>query len=259
MSTLANDRIVFIHVPKTGGTWATEAMRVAGVEFSKVGDDDHLTKGDLDIGDRFSFAFVREPMSWYWSVWKFHRECHRSHHWAKISDYVDLEFPEFLESMVKNHHAYLSIYYRLFVGPPDDEVSFVGQYERLRSDLAAALKLAGQQFDEAALRGEPARNFDDEVKLYGLALPPRSDPPECSDDLKAALFESEREVYDRFYGGDQSAQPVGPATATGRGQGISTEIRSQAPYPTSQDDPRPRGLVPHGRPRRWGLHSIGGL
>ena len=44
MTTLANDRMVFIHIPKTGGTWGTWAMQSAGVEFEKIGDTHHLMK-----------------------------------------------------------------------------------------------------------------------------------------------------------------------------------------------------------------------
>ena len=35
--TVIGKRFVFLHVPKTGGTWATEAMAAAGVEFTSAG------------------------------------------------------------------------------------------------------------------------------------------------------------------------------------------------------------------------------
>ena len=34
-------RFVFLHVPKTGGTWAIQAMQAAGIELEKVGEGDH--------------------------------------------------------------------------------------------------------------------------------------------------------------------------------------------------------------------------
>ena len=61
------------YIPKTGGTWGTWAMQSAGVEFEKIGDTHHLMKEEVEIGDRFAFAFVRDPFTWYASVWKYHR------------------------------------------------------------------------------------------------------------------------------------------------------------------------------------------
>jgi hypothetical protein len=46
-------------------------------------------------------------------------------------------------------------------------VSFVGRYPYLVDDLAAALILAGQPFDEARLRAFPPRNVGDERYLRG--------------------------------------------------------------------------------------------
>ena len=58
---------VFLHVPKTGGTWVKTAVKNAGIEFEEyiVDGDIH---GDLSYcphKDRFIFAFVREPLRLY--------------------------------------------------------------------------------------------------------------------------------------------------------------------------------------------------
>jgi len=210
MTTVANDRIVFIHIPKTGGTWASEAMEEAGIVLEKVGTGPHPARRELDIGDRFAFAFVREPVSWYRSVWMFHRRIPQSD-WPHLDEWIDLDFPDFLDRMAENNPGYLSTYYRLFVGPPDDEISFIGHHEQLADDLVTALHVAGQDFDEERLRSVPARNFENEETLYGSVLPPPNRSAlstDCPPDVKARLMESEREVYERFYSEKTAAADI---------------------------------------------------
>ena len=64
---------VFLHVPKTGGTWVKAAVANAGIDF-----EEHIVDGDIhgDLSycpfrDRFVFAFVREPLSLYQAYWRF--------------------------------------------------------------------------------------------------------------------------------------------------------------------------------------------
>ena len=63
-------KAVFLHVPKTGGSWVSEAARAVGVPF-----EEHFAHGDQH-GDlsycpyptRFKFAFVRHPLDLSWLV-----------------------------------------------------------------------------------------------------------------------------------------------------------------------------------------------
>ena len=208
MTAVANEKILFIHIPKTGGTWVSEAMEAAGVQVEPAADDHHPEKPELEIGDRFAFAFVREPLSWYRSIWKFHRRNPLTH-WTHIGESIDLDFPDFLEHMIESYPGYLGGYYRMFVGAPHDPIDFVGRHEHLSDDLVTALRLAGQEFDEDVLRAVPARNFDNEESLYGSLLPPpeRSGPEDLvSEDLKDRLKEAEYEVYERFYAADDAGR-----------------------------------------------------
>jgi hypothetical protein len=45
-----------------------------------------------------------------------------------------------------------------YVGPPENEIEFVGRFERLADDLVRALHFAGETFDERKLREGPPLN-----------------------------------------------------------------------------------------------------
>jgi hypothetical protein len=196
VTTSGNDRTVFIHVPKTGGGWVTDAMKAAGIQQDPIGAEHHLGKDQIDLRGRFAFAFVREPLSWYGSLWNFRRRLWREKEsdpsmvipQGEFSDETFArDFPDFVENVISTWPGYLSRYYEHYVGKAGDQVDFVGRYENLVDDLVRALEAGGEEFDEGILRNYPANN--------------RSGPlPSCSDELKQRVLHAERGAYERFYG-----------------------------------------------------------
>src|SRR5438876_10736250 len=78
MATVVTPRMSFMHVPKTGGNWATEALIAAGVPCHAIdvqradhyADHGHVWLADLDASsDTFKVAFVRHPLAWWRSFW----------------------------------------------------------------------------------------------------------------------------------------------------------------------------------------------
>src|SRR5439155_11120636 len=59
----------FLHIPKCGGTWVVRAMAAAGLPMQVIpAGCQHAiaaTEG------RFVFTFVRHPLTWYASFWKY--------------------------------------------------------------------------------------------------------------------------------------------------------------------------------------------
>jgi hypothetical protein len=191
MATCGNDKFLFIHVPKTGGMWVTEALQAAGVEvheeFGRTAE--HPLLSELDRRGRFTLAFVREPLSWYGSIWRFRNYFHL--HKASTEElpydrFIGLDFPDFVDNVAEHVPGFLSDHYELFVGPPGDEIEFIGRYENLEDDLVAAMRTAGQDFDEEALRSFPPINVT-------------GPQPECPQETKRRLMRSEAEAYERFY------------------------------------------------------------
>ena len=195
MSTSGNERLVFIHVPKTGGGWVSEAMAAAGIHQERLGFAHHIGKDEIALGGRFIFGFVREPLSWYGSAWTFRRRLWREKEadpqmevpGAEFPDeWFALDFPEFVEAVIDNRPGYLSWYYEHYLGAEDDPIDFIGRYENLADDLVNALRLAGQEFDEEALRSFPVINAS-------------GPPPPCPPEVEERLFDAERPAYERFY------------------------------------------------------------
>jgi hypothetical protein len=160
MASLYNDRMAFIHVPKTGGTWVTNALRAAGVEFTEVtGQRGHATWADMPP-DRFRFGFVREWRAWHMSYWvhkkrwedypepinAFDAAVRDSDDFESFMRLVDAEQPRFLDNL-----------YQSFLGPAG-AIEFVGSYENLADELERALGLAGVEYDREALRAQPRAN-----------------------------------------------------------------------------------------------------
>jgi hypothetical protein len=170
-------------------------MNAAGIRQERLGVEHHLGKDEIDLRGRFTFAFVREPLSWYGSLWTFRRRLWREKEadpsmLVPAGEFPDesfaRDFPDFIEEVVATWPGYLSRYYEHYVGKPRDEIDFVGHYENLVDDLVRALRAGGEEFDEGTLRDFPVVN--------------KSGPaPSCSAKVKQRLFHAEQDAYERFY------------------------------------------------------------
>lgn len=63
-----------------------------------------------------------------------------------------------MRNMLQRRPGFLSSHLKLYVGHDGKALDFVGKQERLADDLVHALRLAGEQFDEQALRATPYSN-----------------------------------------------------------------------------------------------------
>jgi hypothetical protein len=191
MAWFVTPRVRFLHVPKTGGSWATDAMCAAGVAATHPEPSPiHAALDDcLDYGDRFTFAFVRHPLGYWRSYWAYRVRTG----WDPASP-LDREagsqnFDEFIEGVIALAPGAASALFERFVGPAENEIGFVGRYEHLVEDVCLALRIGGESFDEQVLRAYPKVNTSDYGARGGLY--PSS--------LAARLAEVERSGIERFY------------------------------------------------------------
>jgi hypothetical protein len=191
MATLINERFRFLHLPKAGGSWATEAMSAAGVVAARP---PHVPfHGGLaqtqDFSDRFTFAFIRHPLEFWLSYWGYRMRTGWDRDNAIDVVAGSADFSEFVDAIVEQCAGMASEIYESFVGRSGEEIDFVGRYERLTDDLCTALRLAGEEFDEQRLRSHPPVNRTD-FSRYAACYTPES---------AARMAAAEGGAIERFY------------------------------------------------------------
>ncbi len=191
MPTLVTPRAFLLHVPKTGGSWATEAVAAAGADVHFPDTFPPHWHADLADGaafrDRFTIAFVRHPLDWWRSYWGYRMR----DGWTDlgIDDLAADDFNDYIARVLERAPGFASAMFERFVGPAEDPIDFIGRHEHLPDDLCRGLQLAGERFDERALRSHPRVNVND----YGR-YPARYEP-----ELAERLVEAERATVERFY------------------------------------------------------------
>jgi len=186
MASFYNDKLAFIHVPKTGGSWVMQALSAAGVPFKTMGEGaaSHVAWNDMPRRP-FTFGFVREPATWYRSYWSYVRKA------EEVSDNAldrlvveSRDFPEFVERVCSELRGSVSNMYDHYFGPPG-AIDFIGHYESLADDLLKALASAGQPVDAQAIRN---------CKPFNVS----TEKPELTPQLRASIADAERPAIERF-------------------------------------------------------------
>jgi hypothetical protein len=198
-------KLVFYHIPRTGGVFVKEAMRKSGIAYARCrrvpgSNQEWELKREHDIPDfvrpedkdgLLSFCFVRHPLEWYRSFW-----CYR-----KKNDYLDLKFPadrcwdddfnQFVANVLNEHpEGFVTKLYQFYIG--GDKIDFIGRQENLTDDLVRVLELAGETFDEEVIRKMKWHNIAAASKRYGRQA--------IFDEFtKSKVLALEKWVLDSFY------------------------------------------------------------
>lgn len=159
---IVNNDVLFLHVPRTGGSFITKLLRKRwGVtQLSSRNMPEYYGHALIGhFGDlqryRFTFAFVRHPVSWVESIWKFiqsrkypwrpfKKSLHgRWHPWDILLSYEADEFLDWIHNIIRNEPGLFTRMTEWFVGPPDSRlIDFIGRYDTLHADICTALTLA---------------------------------------------------------------------------------------------------------------------
>ena len=199
---LIKSKSLFLHIPKTGGTWVEETLKASGVkaEYAKAVDGvtwRHSLVSQYTENYDFIFAFVRHPLSWYESWWKMQTSLNWTewepevwHPQRVLGKCASNNFSEFIELCIEREPAYLSRMYEWYLGPPGYEfVNFVARYEHLADDLVRILRFLSEEFEEERLRSFPQANVS--LSPYG--------EPVWDEELKTRLLGLEAPAIRRFY------------------------------------------------------------
>lgn len=184
----------FLHIPKTGGSWVTAILNSQNLtsEYyghkhadydhnlfqNQLGIRHHLSKVVEHVNHRlrikkslvehapFRFCFVRHPINWYESYWRF-MEDNNWHGWGKVNsaanwhptaileEFGSPDFNEFMFNVIRNRPGYVSELYFSYTKPG---ISFIGKNENLREDLAKVLNKMKLTFDKTKVLGSQRVN-----------------------------------------------------------------------------------------------------
>ena len=163
---VCTDKSVFYHIAKTGGVWVKEAMSRSGLLYSRCDNKrvshpfglkrEHATPDvilDKYKRGRFSFCFVRHPVTWLQSFWCYRVRTSRLDKKFPLDYLWDDDFEAFVYNVLASYpDGFVSRLYQYYVGENADAIDYVGRQENLADDLVCALKIAGERFDECLLR-----------------------------------------------------------------------------------------------------------
>jgi hypothetical protein len=156
---------IFIHMPKTAGTFVREHFNEQPNWFDFLGVGHGNMKDFEEFSDLFSFTFIREPEQWLLSYWNFFqlvltkngafefqkewsekavREGVEWSEWVQNTNPVEVLWNEnidvFLERVKNQAPDLIDLAYKHFTY----SVDFIGKTENIIEDLLAALDLAGE-------------------------------------------------------------------------------------------------------------------
>lgn len=188
MAIKLKNNLEFLHIPKTGGSWVTEILNsnhlIDSIDTHKHADYDYnLFSEHLALSGRHHlylalnkfkkkyfqnntykknpkrFCFVRHPLSWYESWWRY-METRGWHNWGEINSSYNWhpnsilnslgsnDFNEFVWNVVKKRPGYVS---ELFFSYTKPGISYIGKTENIRKDLYTILKTENIKVDKSSI------------------------------------------------------------------------------------------------------------
>ena len=113
MALLADRRILFIHIPKTAGTYLRKNLKESfETEWDEPSDPKHVPLADLyrrckdrgfDISKLYTISLVRNPWSKLYSTWKFFGQLQYKEYFSGDID-IDKDFNKWLKWTYSNNY-----------------------------------------------------------------------------------------------------------------------------------------------------------
>lgn len=191
MAAILPSGAVFLHVPKTGGSWVMAVLKDQNLlrtyvkpkhvsayryrEFFRHHPELYLyyclKHGPLwhhATKDTFRFFFVRHPLSWYESLWTYmsgrswqpfpERPSRLSTAWhpkSLLHQHASEDFNLFVSRVAEAYPGFVTNLYHYYDAIP---ATYVGRQESLADDLVEVLTLLNERFDEDRIRNFPRVN-----------------------------------------------------------------------------------------------------
>ena len=188
MALLLKKGECFLHIPKTGGSWVSVILKEQGLVYKEIGYHKHidwtrvaffpqshtrlLSKINFSFNKFFfpkvSFCFVRHPIKWYESWWKYC--CQDKVNWKTFGsnnywhpNYFlrtckSYDFNEFVQKVFSSRPGFVSELYSQYA---HNDITFIGKQENLTSDLIYFLSKQGYNFDSEIIQNRPRKNVSE--------------------------------------------------------------------------------------------------
>jgi tetratricopeptide (TPR) repeat protein len=182
---------VILEVTKSGSKWVRAAVTASGIPHEQIGPAELRGHGTLAVhGRQFRFicCFVRNPLTWYASYWGYRMAGGWRTAYTLDARCQHESFRQFIRSAVAELPGFLTRYFEEYTGPLGASIDFVGRQESLADDLVRALEMAGEDFDEVAIRATAPTNV-------GTVRP---EGPDIGEDTAHLLTLSEWDAMRRF-------------------------------------------------------------
>jgi len=184
---------VFLHIPKTGGSWVEKALKAIGqterllyhrhadmtrvMNYAKL-EPPPKRKGlarwfkyrgharPASMTTPFRFCFVRHPLQWYESWWRY-MEGKMWKHWGRegsaddwhpsspLNGLGDPDFNQFVRNVARARPGYVTELYSRYT---DEAIDFIGRQENLVEDLIEVLRVLDVSFNEQIIRNLAPEN-----------------------------------------------------------------------------------------------------
>ena len=221
MAVRLKNGAIFLHVPKTGGSWVTRVLSECGLvdrEFSHIHADMvrvryygsggrvfwrsayEAAKSRLPrawkarimtptrrqrLSERqqsttpYTFCFVRHPLQWYESWWRYmigrsgsdwsaESDLLGWHPCAAIKNCGDESYQKFIRNVIQHRPGFVS---ELFAQYAQPGISFIGKQESLTDDLIRVLRQLNLSFDEQRVREYAPLNVSSRDQATSLPQP----------------------------------------------------------------------------------------
>lgn len=185
---------IFLHVPKTGGSWVKQALTDATDLVVHRGGSWHAIPKRGRHSSKFWFCFVRHPETWYQSYWCFND---RHNKWKNgpcnvLSRFPHSDFNTFVEKVTLAYpQGFLSTYlYPKYT----EESDFVGHYESIVEDLISALIQAQEQFD-----ADKIRDMSSHRRNVASTLPEYAARCIYREDVRLRMLQAENSIIRQYY------------------------------------------------------------
>jgi len=176
---------IFLHVPKTGGTWVEKVLKQLGLAECSIGHKHadlnraifpHGLKETIPWTLRASFrrlagkstcnesipafCFVRHPLTWYESWWKFNQklnwpawghveDVNNWHPCSALNGLGDPDFNRFIENIVSRAPGFVTGLFLRYIG---EGSPILGRQESLQYDLLTILNTLGYKIGNENIR-----------------------------------------------------------------------------------------------------------